>query len=108
MSINIVEMSINKSTKSSDLFLIFVRSFININTTKEIRKNPHKTNNIQRGVGWQFPASNINGPNFLIFERKSGGQFIPIPLTKALKFDVKGREKIYVESNVIPVPIKNL
>ena len=108
MSINIVEISINKSTKSSDLFLIFVRSFININTTKEIRKNPHKTKNIQRGVGWQLPASKIKGPNFLIFERNCEGQFIPIPLIKALKFDVKGREKIYVESNIVPVPIKNL
>ncbi|KKP59760.1 MAG: hypothetical protein UR54_C0023G0007 [Candidatus Roizmanbacteria bacterium GW2011_GWA2_34_18] len=80
--------------------------------TKKIRKltqkNPHKINSIQRGEIWQLPASNKKGPIFPIFVKNLGEQLTPIPLTKGLKYQEKGKVKRTNETNKTIVLIKNL
>ena len=75
---------------------------------KLIQKNPHKTNSIQRGEIWQLPASNKNGPILPISVKNLEEQLTPIPLTKGLKYQEKGKVKRTNEINKTIVLIKNL
>ena len=103
-------MSINRllGFREQRLGNFFCFLIININNKNEIQKNPQRINNIQNGEIWQLPVSKRNGPIFFKSVKNLGEQLTPIPDTKGLKNQEKGREKKINEAIKVTVLIKNL